>query len=242
MLVCCRIRAPRRDDAQASRVGARWRHVSPIAPVRPGVGRRRPRRRRLTRSPRRPFETARHGWLEFLIKVGGSSRFGAIVETLAPATPCDVDGPARRFHAASICRWQRDPVHRRRHRHRADALDDSRGARKRGTPDSHLAALFQREPTRSSPTCASCSPGAPRGCFSRLTLTLTGDAQDWTHARGRTGPGPPLRISSRRHPTAFICGPPAMVARTARGARVALGLPRDRVQSPGSRKREAGSW
>ena len=44
-----------------------------------------------------PAETARHGALEFLVKVDGSNRFGAVVEGLEPGTPLRVDGPAGNF-------------------------------------------------------------------------------------------------------------------------------------------------
>src|SRR5690349_23064266 len=44
-----------------------------------------------------PSETARHGWLEFLIKVDGSSRFGAIVDGLEPGAVLELTGPAGGF-------------------------------------------------------------------------------------------------------------------------------------------------
>ena len=44
-----------------------------------------------------PAETARFGWLEFLIKVDGANRFGAIVETLRPGVSLELSGPAGGF-------------------------------------------------------------------------------------------------------------------------------------------------
>jgi ferredoxin-NADP reductase len=62
-----------------------------------------------------------------------------------------------------------------------------------------------------------------------LTLTLTGQAEDWTHARGRTGAA---HLSDLVTPQtlAFVCGPPAMVADLP-AALVSLGLPRERVRT-----------
>ena len=61
----------------------------------------------------------------------------------------------------------------------------------------------------------------------KLTLTLTGEAQDWTHARGRTGSA---HLSDLIAPdtTAFICGPPAMV-NDLPAALESLGVTRDRI-------------
>ena len=62
-----------------------------------------------------------------------------------------------------------------------------------------------------------------------LTLTLTGDAEDWQHARGRTGPD---HLSDLVTPEtlAYICGPPAMV-RDVPAALTSIGLPRARIRT-----------
>ena len=44
-----------------------------------------------------------------------------------------------------------------------------------------------------------------------LILTLTGDANDWTHARGRAG-REHLAGLIERDTLCFVCGPPSMVA------------------------------
>ena len=62
-----------------------------------------------------------------------------------------------------------------------------------------------------------------------LTLTLTGDAADWTHSRGRAGAAH-LSDLVTPHTLAFVCGPPAMVAELP-AALVSLGLPRERVRT-----------
>ena len=62
-----------------------------------------------------------------------------------------------------------------------------------------------------------------------LTLTLTGDAQDWSHSRGRTGAHHLSDLVTPRT-LAFVCGPPAMVAEIP-AALISLGLPRERVRT-----------
>jgi ferredoxin-NADP reductase len=64
-----------------------------------------------------------------------------------------------------------------------------------------------------------------------LTLTLTGEVEEWAHARGRTRAE---HLSELVSPLAmaFVCGPPAMVADLP-PALVALGLPRDRIRTDG---------
>jgi ferredoxin-NADP reductase len=61
----------------------------------------------------------------------------------------------------------------------------------------------------------------------KLTLTLTGDAQDWTHSRGRAGIAHLAELVVAET-TAFICGPPAMVSELP-AALVSLGITRDRI-------------
>jgi hypothetical protein len=60
-----------------------------------------------------------------------------------------------------------------------------------------------------------------------LTLTLTGDADDWSHARGRTGAA---HLGELLEPAtiAFVCGPPAMVLDVPT-ALSSLGLPRHQI-------------
>ena len=73
-----------------------------ISIVIPGAG---PKGRDLRRAysiASAPCETARHGWLEFLVKVDGSSRFGALVETLSSDTHVSIDGPSGLFTLDSV--------------------------------------------------------------------------------------------------------------------------------------------
>jgi ferredoxin-NADP reductase len=173
-----------------------------------------------------PSETVRHGAIEFLVKVDGSTRFGAVVDQLEPGAPVRVEGPVGGFTLA------------------ADAA---------GTPLLFVAGGTGIAPLRSmivealagghsGPVSLVYSARTPSefayldelrqlaedGRLS-LTLTLTGDAQEWNHARGRTGPA---HLSDLVRPStlAYICGPPAMV-HDVPAALVSMGLPRTRIRT-----------
>jgi ferredoxin-NADP reductase len=171
-----------------------------------------------------PAETARHGWLEFLVKVDGSTRFGAAVGSLTPGALLDLTGPAGGFTLdrvsgdtpvlfiaggtgiAPLRSMIREAIDSGQH-HGLALVYSSR------TPDefAYLAELKDL---------------AAAGRL-KLTLTLTGGAEDWTHARGRTGAAHLAELVAPGT-TAFICGPPAMVSDLP-AALNALGVPRDRV-------------
>jgi ferredoxin-NADP reductase len=173
-----------------------------------------------------PYETARHGWLEFLVKVDGSSRFGAIVETLQPGTRIQVEGPAGRFVLPEL----------------SDDLPLVFIAGGTGIAPMRsmiFEAIYQGHRGNRSLVYSARSPGefayldelrglAEQGQLA-LTLTLTGEVEEWAHARGRARAE---HFSELVTPgaMAFICGPPAMVADLP-PALVALGLPRDRVRT-----------
>jgi ferredoxin-NADP reductase len=172
-----------------------------------------------------PHETARDGWLEFLIKVDGSSRFGAVVEGLPPGTLISVEGPAGTFTLpelspgvpllfiaggtgiAPLRAMIREALHAR---HQAD-----------------LSLVYSARTPAEFAYVDELRRLADEGGLA-LTLTLTGQAQDWTYARGRTGAAH-LSDLVKPRTLAFVCGPPAMVADLP-AALVSLGLPRDRVR------------
>ncbi len=171
-----------------------------------------------------PSETRRHGWVEFLIKVDGASRFGAVVERLRPDSSVQLAEPTGAFTLDRI------PA---------------------GVPLLFVAGGTGVAPMRSMirEAIESGRPGALSLVYSsrtpeefaylrelkalaadgklKLTLTLTGEAQDWTHARGRTGSA---HLSDLIAPntTVFICGPPAMVNELP-DALQSLGVTPDRV-------------
>jgi ferredoxin-NADP reductase len=171
-----------------------------------------------------PCETARHGWLEFLVKVDGSSRFGTIVDSLRPGARLELAGPAGGF---TLDRADGEPP----------ILFVAGGTGIAPMRSMIREAIESRPTERLSLVYSSRVPeefaylaelkelaGAAR---LKLTLTLTGDARDWTHARGRTGIA---HLAELVEPgtTAFICGPPAMVAELP-DALASLGVPRHRI-------------
>jgi NAD(P)H-flavin reductase len=155
-----------------------------------------------------PSETARLGWLEFLIKVDGSNRFGAIVDTLRPDAGIDVTGPTGGFTLDRVggevpilfiaggtgIAPMRSMIREAVESHR-------RGG---------LALIYSNRIPEEFAYLSELKQLAADGRM-KLSLTLTGNAQDWTHARGRTGIS---HLAELVLPgtTAFICGPPAMVS------------------------------
>jgi len=155
-----------------------------------------------------PSDTERHGWLEFLVKVDGSSRFGAIADSLRPQANLDLTGPAGGFTLDRVS--GDDPIlfiaggtgiapMRSMIR---EALE-SRPVRK-------MALVYSSRTPEEFAYLNELRELAGEGRLT-LTLTLTGAAQDWTHSRGRTGIA---HLAELVVPdtTAFICGPPAMVS------------------------------
>jgi ferredoxin-NADP reductase len=173
-----------------------------------------------------PSETATTGYLEFLIKVDGSSRFGARVAQLEPGLPLrvspavgrfgipdDVPGhpllfiaggtgiaPLRSMILESVHAGRRDPI----------ALVYS--AR---TPE-EFAYLDELRNLDAAGKLA-------------LTLTLTGDAKEWRHARGRAG-DQHLADLATPQTLCFICGPPSMVTDVPQ-ALIRLGIPRRQIRT-----------
>ena len=173
-----------------------------------------------------PCETASNGSLEFLVKVDGSTRFGAVVDSLPPGTHVDVTDPVGNFTAVGVApdvpllfiaggtgiAPLRSIIHQTIHEGHAGPVSLVYSAR---TPNEFAyLADFQR---------------LARGNRLALTLTLTGEANDWLHARGRTG----ITHLSEHVQTglvAFVCGPPAMV-REIPVALESLGVPRERIRT-----------
>jgi ferredoxin-NADP reductase len=171
-----------------------------------------------------PSETRRHCWLEFLVKVDGSSRFGALVDRLIPGAAVELEGPVGTF---TLDRVPDDtpllfiaggtgiaPMR--------SMLREAIDAGRRGplslvyssrTPDEFAYLQELRELARAGRL--------------HLTLTLTGNAEDWTHARGRTAAE---HFSGLLQPStvAFVCGPRAMVTEVPI-ALASLGVAPDRV-------------
>jgi phenol hydroxylase P5 protein len=173
-----------------------------------------------------PHETAREGWLEFLVKVDGSSRFGAVVEALEPGAVISLGSPAGNFvlpePSAAL------PL-----------LFVAGGTGIAPMRSMIVEALHRGHHTRMALVYSARTPGefayleelqqlAGEGRLA-MTLTLTGEVGDWAYARGRASTE---HLSELVAPgtMAFVCGPPAMVAELP-VALVSLGLPRDHIRT-----------
>ena len=175
-----------------------------------------------------PSETRQYGWLEFLVKVDGSNRFGAIVDGLRPAAAVALDGPIGGFTLERVAAAApllfiaggtgiaplRSMIR--------EAID--RGDR------GPLALLYSNRTPEEFAYRDELTQLASEGRLT-LSLTLTGDARDWTHARGRAGISHLAELVCPGS-AAFICGPPAMVAEVP-VALQSLGISPERIITEG---------
>jgi ferredoxin-NADP reductase len=175
-----------------------------------------------------PHDTAEHGYLEFLVKVDGSNRFGAVVTELMPGIPMFVSEAAGSFTLpparmptpllfvaggtgiAPMRSMVRDALYRRR------------GQRP--------ALLYSARTPEEFAYLAEFRDLADEGRID-LALTLTGDAADWRHARGRAGAAHLESLATPRT-LCFICGPPAMVADVPATLK-SLGVPPAQIKTEG---------
>jgi ferredoxin-NADP reductase len=171
-----------------------------------------------------PCETATTGYLEFLVKVDGTTRFGARVALLEPGRPLHVSPALGRFGVPDALSRHpllfiaggtgiaplRSMILECLHAGRRDPIALVYSAR---TPE-EFAYLDQLRELDAA------------GKLS-LTLTLTGDAKEWRHARGRTG-DQHLADLATATTLCFICGPPSMVTDVPQ-ALIRLGLPRQQI-------------
>lgn len=173
-----------------------------------------------------PCETSQHGWLQFLVKVDGSSRFGTLVSDLPVGAPVIVDGPAGTFtlpepvnshHCLFVAGGTGIAPLRSMIR---QIMCGGRGVR----VDLLYAARRPEEFAYLDELRALAAAGDLA-----LAPTLTGEAEDWVHARGRPGVRH-LETLVRPDTLAFLCGPRGMVADVT-AALQSIGLPRDRIRS-----------
>jgi ferredoxin-NADP reductase len=173
-----------------------------------------------------PSETSEHEWLEFLVKVDGSTRFGAQVTTLGPGTPLLVRGPMGNFTLPDESNATR-------------LLFIAGGTGIAPLRSMIMEAIHLQRSERLALVYSARSPEefayrdelrrlAAQGQLA-LTLTLTGKAEEWSYARGRAGTGHLADIATP-DTVCFICGPPAMV-RDLPDALTSLQVPRNRIRT-----------
>ena len=153
-----------------------------------------------------PSDTERDRYLEFLIKVDGSNRFGAQVSSLEPGIRLHVTPAVGRFGLPASAAGHpllfvaggtgiaplRSMIR--------EYLHHGNGARP--------ALLYSARTPDEFAYLDEFRALADEGRLA-LTLTLTGNAQDWRHARGRAGD---QHLAELLAPEAvcFICGPRSM--------------------------------
>lgn len=173
-----------------------------------------------------PSETAATGYIELLVKVDGSNRFGARVSSLEPGMPLLLSQPIGRFTLPDTAAAHPllfiaggtgiAPL-------RSMILESiSRGRR------SGMALVYSARTPEEFAYLDELRALDDAGKLA-LTLTLTGDAQDWRHARGRAGDRH-LADLATPNTMAFICGPPSMVTDIPQ-ALVRLGIPREQIRT-----------
>jgi NAD(P)H-flavin reductase len=177
-----------------------------------------------------PEETAANGWLEFLVKVDGSSRFGARVTGLRSGTTLAVRGPAGAFTFPEAPPERRflfvaggtgiAPV-RSMIRHAIDAK----------VPGTIALVYSARTPAEFA--YAAELRGLARHGALELELTLTGTPHDrWRYGRGRAGTVQLARLIHAPDTLCFVCGPPSMVTDVAQALQ-SLGVPTDQIRTEG---------
>jgi phenol hydroxylase P5 protein len=173
-----------------------------------------------------PRETEATGYLEFLVKVDGSNRFGARVSGLEPGIPLILSRPAGRFTLPDSAAEQPllfiaggtgiAPL-------RSMILECVNSGRRGG-----LALVYSARTPEEFAYADQLRALDDAGKLA-LTLTLTGDARDWRHARGRAGDRHLAELATP-NTMAFICGPPSMVTDIPQ-ALVRLGVPREQIKT-----------
>jgi ferredoxin-NADP reductase len=170
-----------------------------------------------------PSDTERDGYLEFLIKVDGSNRFGAVVSSLQPGTRLEVTPASGRFAIPESSAGHPllfvaggtgiAPLRSMLREYLCDHVD---------RPALVYSARTPEEFAYEDEFRALAHDGRLD-----LTLTLTGDGRDWRHARGRAGDQHLIDLATPQT-ICFICGPPSMVIDVP-NALMRLGVPRTHI-------------
>jgi ferredoxin-NADP reductase len=173
-----------------------------------------------------PAETARLGALEFLVKVDGTSRFGARVTSLKRGHRVVVRGPEGSFVLP-----ERPPASllfvaggtgiaplRSMIRHAIESRLASR-----------LRLLYSARTPREFAYVSELRTLARAGALD-LTLTVTGEGRRWPHGRGRIGRTVLAPFVEGHDTLAFVCGPRTMLTDVSQTL-TELGLEGDRIRT-----------
>jgi NAD(P)H-flavin reductase len=176
-----------------------------------------------------PEETTRHGWLEFLVKVDGSTRFGACVSGLRRGTEIVVSGPRGSFTFPDRPS-QRNFLFVAGGTGIAPLRSMIYHAIEHPVPG-RIALLYS---ARSAPEFAYLNDfrALERAGRIELSLTLTGDAPRWRHGRGRADAARLAPLVGDSPPLCFLCGPDAMVSGITE-ALESLAVPRENIKTEG---------
>jgi ferredoxin-NADP reductase len=174
-----------------------------------------------------PEETVRDGWVEFLVKVDGSTRFGARVGSLHRGSRVVLRGPVGAFVFPVSPRERRflfvaggtgiAPL-RSMIRH---ALDVG--------VNGQLELLYSARSPKEFAYLPELRALAREGRLD-LRLTLTGEGSRWAHARGRIDTTQLLPLVDAPDTLVFVCGPPSMLTGVTE-ALEALGVARNHIRT-----------
>jgi ferredoxin-NADP reductase len=176
-----------------------------------------------------PGETARDGWLEFLVKVDGSTRFGACVSDLRRGTEITVSGPAGAFVFPDETPF-RNFLFVAGGTGIAPLRSMIYHAIEQPVPG-RIALLYSAKTADEFAYLRDLRALARAGRI-ELSLTLTGETGHSRHARGRADAARLAPLVGDTPPLCFLCGPGAMVAALA-DALASLGVPRDNIRTEG---------
>jgi len=175
-----------------------------------------------------PSDTERLGCLEFLVKVDGATRFGACAADLRPERAIQIDGPAGGFTLNGV-----DETAPLLFVAGGTGIAPLRSMIRQALDDTHRGKISLVYSARTRHEFAFFNEWRDLADQQRiaLTLTLTGEAGDWEHARGRTGP---MHLSDlvRENTVAVICGPRMMVSDVT-ATLTGLGIPAARIRTEG---------
>ena len=187
------------------------------------------------RSPRplldriRADRDAEYGWLEFLIKVEPSGRWGHRSSRITPGMTAGHSGTVRLVHISRPGRRRPFPLHRRRYRHRANPGDDRQALLTTGRAGCGCSTA-PRPPTI-SPISRARRDGRkrrPRPAPARDPRSAR-DVGQRARIGGRITPIQLAPLIDDPATLCFVCGPETMVADVPRML-MELGIDRARVR------------